>query len=66
MIDLCHSDISFREKQKLLHSICSNDIWKEILDEYPYRRLPPIYAFFTILIKYNCSLSIYMLSHLKK
>lgn len=66
MIDLCNSNIKFREKIKLLHQICSNDIWIEILNKYPYQKLPTIYALFTILIKHKYYLSIYILSHLKK
>ena len=66
MIDLCNSNLKFMVKMNLLRQICSNDIWEDILNKYPYQRLPIIYAIFTALIKYKCHLSIYVLSHLKK
>lgn len=66
MIDLCNSNLKFTEKINLLHQICSNDIWNNILNKYPYHKLPIIYALFTTLIKHKCYLSIYVLSHLKR
>lgn len=65
MIDLCRSDLKFIEKCNILKEIISDKIWEDILDKYPYKKLPLKYAIYTLLIKYKQILLIYLVSRLK-
>lgn len=66
MIDLCTSNLPYHEKREILQENCSNRIWSTIFSQYPYRKLPKVYALFCILIKHKLYLLIYCLSHLKR
>lgn len=66
MIDLCTSNLPYHEKREILQENCSNSIWPTIFSQYPYRKLPKVYALFCILIKHKLYILIYCLSHLKR
>lgn len=66
MLDLCLSNLSYKEKRKILHENCSNTIWDTIFQKYPYQKLPKKYFLFCILIKYKLYFFIYYISKLKK
>ena len=66
MIDLCISELSYSEKMKILYENCSNSIWHEIFSQYPYKKLPKIYALFCFLIKKKNCFLICVLSYVKK
>lgn len=65
MIDLCLSNLKYKEKKKILQEICSNTIWDTIFSQYPYKELPKIYFIFCLLIKYRLYYLIYCTSYLK-
>lgn len=66
MLDLCLSNLSYKEKRKILQENCSNIVWHTILKKYPYKKLPKLYSLFCILIKYKLYFLIYCISQFKK
>lgn len=66
MIDLCISELPYGEKMKILKEDCFNSIWLTVLSQYPYKKLPMVYALFCILIKHKFCFLIYCLSHLRR
>jgi glycosyltransferase involved in cell wall biosynthesis len=65
MIDLCLSNLKYKEKKKILQEICSYTIWDTIFSQYPYKKLPKIYSIFCLLVKYKLYYLIYCTSHIK-
>lgn len=65
MIDLCLSNLKYKEKKKILKEICSNTIWDTIFSQYPYKQLPKIYNIFCLFVKYKLYYLIYCVSYLK-
>lgn len=62
ILSLNKHKIAIIKKKEVLQKICTNNIWKELLLRYPYRKLPLKYYFVILFIKYNLTFLLILLS----